>query len=73
MQYVIQVLSAILIGVALGVVLGPRYPVRFIGALIAIALGAIAIFTSNWVYVAAGTAVFLVTLATRGAASSSRI
>lgn len=63
MQYVIQVLGAILIGISIGVVLGPRYPVRFIGALAGIALGAVAIFTSNWVYLAIGTAIFLATLA----------
>ncbi|MFA7670223.1 MAG: hypothetical protein WCX93_12830 [Burkholderiaceae bacterium] len=72
MQYVIQVLSAILIGLSIGVILGPRYPVRFIGSLIAIALGLISIFTSSWVYLAAGTAVFLVALLMPAGASSSR-
>ncbi|NYT25668.1 hypothetical protein H0A73_18910 [Alcaligenaceae bacterium] len=72
MQYVIQVLSAILIGLAIGVILGPRYPVRFIGSLIAIALSLIALFTTAWVYLAAGTIVFLVVLAIPAGASSSR-
>lgn len=72
MQYVIEVLSAILIGVAIGVVLGPRYPVRSVGALIATGLGLIAIVTTNWVFLAAGTAVFLVSLALPAGPASSR-
>ena len=72
MQYVIQVLAAILIGISIGVVLGPRYPVRFIGSLVAIALGLIAIFTSAWIYLAAGTVIFLVALGIPAATASSR-
>jgi len=72
MQYVIQVLAAILIGISIGAVLGPRSSARFIGSLIAIALGAVAIFTTNWVYLAIGTAIFLAAMALPAAASSVR-
>lgn len=70
MQYVIQVLAAILIGVSIGVVLGPRHTVRYMGALAGIVLGLVAIFTTNWVYLAIGTAIFLTTLATREQATA---
>jgi len=63
MQYVIQVLAAILIGLSIGALLGPRQATRLIGSLIAIALGAITIFTANWVFLAAGTALFLLVMA----------
>lgn len=72
MQYVIQVLSAILIGLSIGVILGPRYSVRLIGSVIAIALGLAAIFTTNWVYLAAATAVFLVALLLPAGAERAR-
>ncbi len=70
MQYVIQVLGAILIGISIGVILGPRYPTRLIGSLIAIALGVVAIFTSGWIYLAIGAAIFLVSLAIPAGASA---
>lgn len=72
MQYVIQILSAILIGLSIGVILGPRYAVRLAGSVIAIALGAITIFTGNWVYLVAGTVVFLVALALPAGEARSR-
>lgn len=73
MQYVIQVLSAILIGVSIGVILGPRYPVRFLGSIAAIVLALIAIFTGAWVALAAGTVVFLAVVALPASPSRSRI
>lgn len=72
MQYVIQVLSAILIGVALGAILGPRHAVRSIGSAIAVALGLVALFTANWVLLLAGTVVFLVVFALPGGTPASR-
>ena len=63
MLYVIQVLSAILIGVSIGAVLGPRQPIRLGGSAIAVVLALIAIFTGSWVFLAIGTAVFLVIMA----------
>ncbi|RTZ47603.1 hypothetical protein EKL30_00935 [Candidimonas sp. SYP-B2681] len=59
MEYVIQVLSAILVGTAIGAVLGPRSRSLFIGSVAAIALGAVSIFTASWVMLAIGTAIFL--------------
>lgn len=61
MLYVIQVLAAIQIGVAAGVLLGPKHPVRFVSSLLAIVLALVTIVTGSWVYLAIGTAIFLVT------------
>lgn len=72
MQYIIQILAAILIGISIGAVLGPRHTAQFIGSLIAIALGLVTIFTSNWIILAAGTIVFLVVMALPAGTSSSR-
>lgn len=68
MLYVIQVLSAILIGIAIGAVLGPRTPVRLASSAAAVALGLVAIFTGAWIFLAIGTAIFLATIGLGGAA-----
>ncbi|WP_442596086.1 hypothetical protein ACSBPU_04830 [Parapusillimonas sp. JC17] len=60
MHYIIQILAAILVGTAIGAILGPRNKVLFVGSAVAIALGLVAIFTASWVMLAIGTAVFLV-------------
>jgi len=60
MHYIIQILAAILVGTAIGAILGPRNKVLFVGSAVAIALGLVAIFTVSWVVLAIGTAVFLV-------------
>ena len=62
MIYVIQVLSAILIGISIGVLLGPRHTMRFGGSIAGIVLALVALFTGNWVFLAIGTAIFLVSL-----------
>ncbi len=59
MEYVIQVLSAILVGTAIGAIIGPRSRSLFIGSVAAIALGAVSIITASWVMLAIGTAIFL--------------
>jgi uncharacterized membrane protein YccC len=60
MQYIIQILCAILIGTAVGAVLGPRNKVLLIGSVGGIVMGFIAMFTANWMILVAGTAMFLV-------------
>ncbi len=59
MHYIIQILSAILIGTALGAILSPRTSVLLIGSLAAIALGLVAIFTASWIFLAIGVVLFL--------------
>jgi hypothetical protein len=59
MPYVIQVLAAILIGVAIGSILGPRQSLPLIGALAAIVLALVALFTGGWIWLAIGTVIFL--------------
>lgn len=66
MLYVIQVLSAILIGLCVGAILGLRTPVRLGGSVIAIALGAASIVTGAWLYLAIGTAIFLLAMLMSG-------
>lgn len=74
MLYVIQVLSAILIGLSIGAVLGPRTPVRLAGSAAAVALALITIFTGSWIFLAIGTAIFLVTIGLgRDTASASSV
>ncbi|MBB5216032.1 hypothetical protein [Parapusillimonas granuli] len=67
MHYIIQILAAILVGTAIGAILGPRSNVLFIGSIIAVALGLAAIVTASWVLLAIGTAVFLVVQGMRSA------
>jgi len=71
MLYVIQVLSAILIGLSIGAILGVRTPIRLGGSVIAIALGLAAIFTGAWLYLAIGTAIFLLALLMSGNTSAA--
>lgn len=65
MLYVIQVLAAIQIGVAVGVLLGPRHTARLGASAIAILLAIVTIVTGSWVYLALGTAIFLLTMGLR--------
>lgn len=65
MLYIIQILAAIQIGIAVGVLLGPRHALRLGSSAIAIALSLVAIFTGSWVYLAVGTAIFLATMGIR--------
>ncbi len=59
MHYVLNLLAVILMGTAIGAVLGPRNNLLFISSFIAIALGAAAMATFSWMLLAIGTAVFL--------------
>ncbi|TEA77519.1 hypothetical protein [Allopusillimonas ginsengisoli] len=59
MHYVIQLLAAILIGTAIGAVLGPRTKSLFIGSLAGIALGVVTLVTASWIPLAVGAAIFL--------------
>lgn len=71
MLYVIQVLSAILIGISIGAILGLRTPMRLGGSVIAIALGVAAIVTGAWLYLAIGTAIFLLSMLMSGGARTA--
>lgn len=60
MQYVYNLLAVILIGLAIGSVLGQHTSSTRIASIIAIVLGALAFFFSpSWMPLAAGAAVFL--------------
>ncbi len=59
MVYVIQVLSAILIGIAIGALLGARPAARLVGSLAAIVLAILTIVTGSWMLLAVGVAIFL--------------
>lgn len=59
MYYIIGLLAAMLIGMALGAVIGRRNNLHFIASLITIALGAATIITASWVPLVIGTAIFL--------------
>ncbi|HLU01041.1 MAG TPA: hypothetical protein VKZ70_15015 [Burkholderiaceae bacterium] len=65
MLYVIQVLAAIQIGLAVGVLLGPKHPARLGSSVLAIILALAAIFTGSWIYLAVATALFLLTMGLR--------
>lgn len=65
MLYVIQVLAAIQIGIAVGVLFGPRHTARFASSIAAIVLALATIFTGSWIYLAIGTAIFLLTMGLR--------
>ncbi|MGB3289238.1 MAG: hypothetical protein WBA83_08195 [Burkholderiaceae bacterium] len=60
MHYIILLLAAILIGTAIGALLGPRNKSLLIGSLAAIVLGGITIATGSWIPLAIGTAIFLI-------------
>src|SRR5690606_36314529 len=73
MIYIYQILSAILIGVAIGTLLGSRNTIRRGGAIIGIVLALIMIFTGSWIYLLIGTAIYLLSMGTvRDGASHSR-
>jgi hypothetical protein len=55
--YVILTLAAILMGTAVGSLLGPRNKVLFLGSLITIALCIVTFVTGAWLPLAIGTAV----------------
>jgi len=60
MQYVINLLAAILIGMSIGAILGQRNNAALFTSLIAIVLAAAAFFLSpSWLPLAVGLAVFL--------------
>lgn len=65
MHYVIQILAAILAGTAIGAILGQRNNILLVGSIVAIALGAVAIFTASWIPLAVGTGIFLAAQATQ--------
>lgn len=60
MEYIIQLLGAILMGTAIGSALGPRNKALFIGSLVAVALGILTLILASWVPLAIGTAIYLV-------------
>lgn len=66
MHYIIQILSAILIGIALGAIFGPRNNALLIGSAVAAVLGLIAIVTTSWIILAIGVAVFLLAQGMQG-------
>lgn len=71
MQYIIQILAAILIGTSLGTILGPRSNLLFMGCLVAIALGVLTIITPSWLPLVIGTVVFLVVCVVPGSTRSA--
>jgi len=60
MLYVYNVLAAILIGTAIGAVLGQRNNLARITCLIAVVLGVVSLFVPSWIPLAIGLAVFLI-------------
>jgi len=58
--YVILTLAAILMGTAVGALLGPRNKVLFLGSLITIALCIVTFVTGAWLPLAIGAAVSVV-------------
>lgn len=57
MYYVILTLAAILMGTAVGALLGPRNKALFLGSLITVALCIVTFVTGSWVPLAIGAAV----------------
>ncbi|TFL15188.1 hypothetical protein CSC67_00175 [Pusillimonas caeni] len=72
MLYIYNVLAAILIGTAIGAVLGQRNSLARITCLVAVVLGAVTFFIDSWIPLAIGTAVFLVGQGVQRNASSAR-
>lgn len=60
MIYIYNLLSAILIGLSIGAVVGQRNSAAVVTGLIAIVLGAVTIITNMWIPLAVGTAIFLI-------------
>lgn len=59
MHYIIQILAAIMIGTAVGTILGPRNTVLLIGTVVAIALGIATLITASWLPLVIGAIVFV--------------
>lgn len=60
MDYIVQILGAILIGTSVGTLLSPRNTVLLIGSVIAIALGIATIITITWLPLTVGAIVFVI-------------
>jgi len=72
MLYIYNVLAAILIGTAIGAVLGQRNSLARITCLVAVVLGAVTFFIDSWIPLAIGTVVFLIGQGMQRNASSAR-
>ncbi len=72
MLYVYNVLAAILIGTAIGAVLGQRNSLARITCLIAVILGVVSLFVASWIPLAIGLVVFLIGQGMQRDASSAR-
>lgn len=59
MLYIYQILSAILIGIAVGAIFSQRNTLLLIGSVIAVALAITTMVSGNWVYLAVGVVVYL--------------
>lgn len=60
MIYIYNLLSAILIGLSIGAVIGQRNSAALVTGVIAIVLAVITIVTNMWILLAVGLAIFLV-------------
>lgn len=60
MHYIIQILAAILMGTAIGAMMGSRNKALLVGSAAAIALGVVTLFVPSWWPLGIGTAIFLV-------------
>ena len=72
MLYIYNVLAAMLIGTAIGAVLGQRNSLARITCLVAVVLGAVTFFIDSWIPLAIGTVVFLIGQGMQRNASSAR-
>lgn len=59
MHYIYQILAAILIGISVGALLGPRNNAMLVGCAAAIVLGLVALFVPSWIPLAIGIAIYL--------------
>lgn len=60
MLYIIQILSAILIGISVGAIASQRNTLLLSVSIIAIILAGVTIVTGSWILLAIGTAIFLI-------------
>ncbi len=65
MYYVTLTLAAILIGISIGALTGPRNKALLIGSLAGIVLGIAALVTASWHLLAIGAAIYLLTQLTQ--------
>lgn len=72
MHYIIQILAAMLIGTAIGAMLGPRNNALFFGSIITIVLGVVTIVMPSWWPLSAATVVFLIVQGMQRAPSPAR-